>query len=205
VRAILARHRFELFNCYGSSEAGAVTLGPVSGQEPPGDAGVPLPGVAAEIDATGELLLRSDSLAAGYLSPDGLTPLPRTGGSYRTGDLADLADGRILLRGRVAAQINVAGKKVSPVEVERVIAEHPAVRDVQVIAEQDATRGEVPVARVVAGGELTAAGLLGWCRARLAPYELPRRFDFWAELPRSAAGKPIAEPGSVRGGIVDAS
>jgi acyl-coenzyme A synthetase/AMP-(fatty) acid ligase len=190
VRAIVSRYRFEMFNCYGSSEAGAVTLGPVRGSEPAGDVGTPLPGVVAEISGAGELLVRSDSLAAGYLSAGGLAPLPRTGGGYRTGDLAELADGRIRLRGRIATLINVAGKKVSPAEVEGVIAQHPAVRDVQVLAEQDPARGEVPVARVVAG-PLTAAELLDWCRSRLAPSALPRRFDFCAELPRSATGKPI--------------
>jgi acyl-coenzyme A synthetase/AMP-(fatty) acid ligase len=194
IRTLLARYEFALFNCYGSSEAGAVTLGPVTGTEAPGDAGRPLPGVTAEVDGSGELLLRGDGLAAGHLLAGGLVPLPRSGGAYRTGDLADLADGRIVLRGRAAAQINVGGKKVNPAEVERVIAEHPAVRDVQVVAEQDPARGEVPVARVVATGQVTASTLLNWCRERLAPFQLPRRFDFRAELARSVTGKPLRDP-----------
>ena len=194
IQTIRARYEFALFNCYGSSEAGAVTLGPVAGTEAPGDAGVPLPGVTAEVDGSGELLLRSDGLAAGHLLAGGLVPLPRSGGAYRTGDLADLSGGRILLRGRAAAQINVGGKKVNPAEVERVIAEHPAVRDVQVVAELDPARGEVPVARVVASEQVTATTLLGWCRQHLAPFQLPRRFDFRAELARSATGKPLRDP-----------
>jgi long-chain acyl-CoA synthetase len=194
IRTLLARHEFTLFNCYGSSEAGAVTLGPVTGTEAPGDAGVPLPGVTAEVDGSRELLLRSDGLAVGHLLAHGLIPLPRSGGAYRTGDLADLDGDRILLRGRAAAQINVGGKKVNPAEVERVIAEHPAVRDVQIVAEQDPARGEVPVARVVASEQVTATTLLGWCRERLAPFQLPRRFDFRAELARSATGKPLSDP-----------
>lgn len=197
VRAVLARHGFALWNCYGSSEAGAVSLGPVTGDEPPGDAGVPLPGVEAALrpepgfDRGGELVLRTGSLAAGHLDGSGLTPLATHEGGYRTGDLAELTGGRIRLLGRLGTVINVAGKKVSPAEVERVLAEHPAVREAQVFAQQDGTRGQVPHARVVADPGVTAAQLLAWCRQRLAPFQLPRRIEFLAELPRSATGKVV--------------
>jgi len=195
VRAIRDRHGFELFNCYGSSEAGAVTLGPVTGQEPAGDIGAPLPGVTATVSAQGELLLRTDSLAAGYLPAAGLTALPLDGGAFRTGDLASLEGGRIRLHGRIAGMINVAGKKVSPAEVERVIAGHPLVHEVQVIGEADPGRGSVPVARVVTAAPVPLTELLAWCRDRLAPYQVPRRFDFLAELPRSATGKLLRAAG----------
>lgn len=195
VKAVLAQHDFRLLNCYGSSEAGAVTLTPVTGDESPGDAGPPMPGVrvsAEPVDGIavgGELLVESDSLASGRLCDTGLVPLT-PGGPYRTGDLADLVNGRIRLLGRIDTLINVAGEKVSPAEVERAIAAHPAVRDVQVVAVQDPARGQVPAARVVADG-LDAVELLDWCRRRLAPHQLPRRIDLLDELPRSATGKPI--------------
>jgi acyl-coenzyme A synthetase/AMP-(fatty) acid ligase len=195
LRAIRDRHGFEMFNCYGSSEAGAVTLGPVTGWEPAGDVGPPLPGVTAEVDVQGELLLRTSSLAAGHLSPSGMTPLPQVNGTYRTGDLATLAGGRIRLGGRISNVINVAGKKVSPAEIERVIAEHPLVRDVQVSGEPDQGRGAVPVARVVTAAPLPSADLLTWCQERLAPHQVPRRFDFLTELPRSVTGKPVRATG----------
>ena len=195
-QAILARHQFDLYNCYGSSEAGAVTLTPLTGQEEPGDAGIPLPGVAVRVAEPadglgGELLLRTDSLASGYLTPDGLMPLAERGGWYRTGDLAELAGERLRLLGRLASVINVAGRKVSPLEVERVLAGHPAVTEVQVVGEDDAARGQVPVARVVLTAPASVADLLDWCRTRLAPYQLPRRIDIRADLPRSVTGKPL--------------
>jgi acyl-coenzyme A synthetase/AMP-(fatty) acid ligase len=197
VSEVTRRHRFTLFNCYGSSEAGAVTLTAVTGEEPPGDVGEPLPSGTAAIRSSpgieqgGELVLRTRSLALGRLSPAGLTPLADADGWYRSGDLAELTGDRIRLLGRLGSVINVAGKKVSPVEVERVLGAHPEVREAQVLANIDDMRGEVPVARVVVTGPVTAAELLAWCRTRLAPFQLPRRIEFHDELPRSATGKPL--------------
>jgi acyl-coenzyme A synthetase/AMP-(fatty) acid ligase len=199
--AVARRHAFALHNCYGSSEAGAVTLTRVTGAEPAHDAGPPLPGVSARSDADGELLLRTDSLAAGYLTPDGMTALPRAGDWFRTGDLAELPeDGRIRLLGRVDAIINVAGEKVNPAEVERVLAGHPAVAEVLVVAGRDRVRGQIPLARIVletagAAQEIqaiqeTRVRLVRWARERLSPHQVPREIEFVPELPKTATGKP---------------
>lgn len=187
-RDVLAHHDLTLFNCYGSSEAGAVTLSPVDRADGPGDAGALLPGVAARTD-NGELLLRTASLASGHLTPDGLVPLPLRDGWFPTGDLAAVDQDRVLLKGRLAAVINVSGKKVSPEEVEHVLAGHPAVADAEVRAEEDDSHGQIPVARVVLHVAVPVRELLEWCRARLAPHMVPRRFDILDELPRSSTGK----------------
>ncbi|MFC9431550.1 class I adenylate-forming enzyme family protein [Streptomyces sp. NPDC056987] len=197
---VVQRFTFGLYNCYGSSEAGAVTLTPLTGDEEGGWIGAPLPGVTARVEPldeaskVGELLLRTTSLAALRLGPRGTEPLARDDGWYPTGDLAlaQTPGGGIRLVGRVTAVINVAGKKVSPGEVERVLAAHPQVADVQVVAAADPARGQVPVARVVLLDESAASQLTGWCRQRLAPHQVPRRFDMVEEIPRSATGKPLA-------------
>jgi long-chain acyl-CoA synthetase len=195
---IAARFAFALYNCYGSSEAGAITLMRTIGGEERGDVGTPLPGIATRTVTTdvglaaAELLLRSDSLAAGRLGPLGLVPLTDEDGWYRTGDLVDIGrPGGIRLVGRAGAVINVAGEKVSPAVIERVLADHPAVVDVQVVAAADVARGQVPLARVVLSDPSAAPALLGWCRGRLAPHEVPRQIDVVGELPRSATGKII--------------
>jgi acyl-coenzyme A synthetase/AMP-(fatty) acid ligase len=193
VTALRARHHIEFFNCYGSSEAGAVTLSPVHGTEPAGDGGELLDGVEATT-ADGELLLRSSSLAAGYLAPDGLVPLHAAGAWYRTGDLAELDGYRIRLRGRVANVINIAGEKVSAEEIEAVLAGHPDVLDAEVHAEADPARGEVPVAVVTLRADRPIAELVAWCRARLEPYKVPRRIEVRGELPRTATGKRVRTP-----------
>ncbi|MEW2085664.1 fatty acid--CoA ligase family protein [Streptomyces sp. NPDC005283] len=201
---------FPLYNCYGSSEAGAVTLSPVEARQEPGFIGSPLPGVEACIDS-GELLLRSSSLALGRVaddSPGGLAPLVDTDGWYRTGDLADSCaaapahpDGavptppRLRLRGRTTNVINVAGEKVSPALVEQTLARHHAVVDVHVRGEADASRGQVPVARVVLNPGTGVDELTAWCRQNLAPQEVPRRFDVVLRIPRSSTGKPLSWTG----------
>lgn len=198
--AVAGRFPFGLLNCYGSSEAGAVTLTRLTGAEGDDWIGSPLPGVTARVERlddssdVGELLLRTTSLAAERLGPRGREPLARHAGWYPTGDLAvvDPPGGGIRLVGRASSVINVAGKKVSPGEVERVLATHPQIADVQVIAASDPAREQVPVARVVLLDAAAARELVAWCRDRLAPHQVPRRFDVVDEIPRSATGKPLA-------------
>lgn len=196
---------FTLHNCYGSSEAGAVTLRPTVGTEHANDVGEPLPGVSMRVDGDGtqpgELMLRTSSLALGRMTMDGsatLTPLAQADGWYRTGDLAwPATGGRIKLAGRVDWMFKVGGKQVNPVEIEQVLAAHPEVADVQVLAESDGTRGKIPVARVVLRDGSASTGLVDWCRQRLAPHQTPRRIDLVEAIPRSATGKIVA-PAAVK-------
>nr|APD71902.1 non-ribosomal peptide synthetase 3 [Streptomyces sp.] len=198
--AIAERCEFALFNCYGSSEAGAVTLTRLTGAEDTGYIGIPLPGVEARvvpldaISVSGELHLRTSSLATGRLTAQGLEPLAAADGWYATGDLAELTPqgGALRLVGRVATVINVAGKKVSPEEIERVLAAHPDVTDVQVLAASDPARGQVPVARLVLRRKEGQEAVVGWCRKYLAPHQVPRRFEFGPDIPRSSTGKRVA-------------
>ncbi|WP_170155888.1 class I adenylate-forming enzyme family protein [Umezawaea tangerina] len=183
-----------LVNAYGSSETGTVSIGPVTPVLEPGTVGRPLTGVEVRVEGPdGELVVVTDSLAAGYLGPDGVRPLPVDGArSYRTGDRAVLgADGTIRLLGRIGDVINVSGKKVSRSTVERALCAHPAVGEAQVLAEADPVRGEVPVARVVLRYPVPVADLVRWARGRLDPHEVPRKVEIRDELPRSATGKPI--------------
>ncbi|GLZ05680.1 hypothetical protein Acsp03_31460 [Actinomadura sp. NBRC 104412] len=207
---LLRRYSFTLYNGYGSSEAGIIAFKPVTGEDDPGDVGVPLPGISVRIDTaaetgdpapdgegrggtTGELLLSSDGMAAGRMEPGGMRPLDLDDGWYRTGDLAsiDPSSGAIRLLGRVDTMINVAGEKVGPAEVERVLAAHPGVLDVQVLPAPDRVRGQVPVARVVLRDAAAEGSLIAWCRERLAPHQVPARIERVAAIPRSATGKPL--------------
>jgi acyl-CoA synthetase (AMP-forming)/AMP-acid ligase II len=83
------------------------------------------------------------------------------------------------------------GENIYPAEVERVLAEHPAVADVAVIGVPDDKWGEVPKAVVVAapGHPPTEAELMAFCRDRLAHYKCPTSVDVVDELPRNPTGK----------------
>lgn len=91
---------------------------------------------------------------------------------------------------RRALRINVGGLKVAPEEVEAVLAQHPAVREVVALAMPDAARGEVVRVVIVPEGAPPSVGALRrYCRERLAGYKVPRRWEFRNDLPRSPLGK----------------
>ncbi|WP_116997155.1 class I adenylate-forming enzyme family protein [Desertimonas flava] len=114
---------------------------------------------------------------------------------FDTGDRATV-DGRGMFHfaGRRSDVLKVAGENVSVVEVEHVLAEHPAVGDVAVVGRPDPMRDEVPVAYVVAAegapkpAELDDE-LRAWVAERLAPSKRPAAYHFVDDLPRTSVGK----------------
>jgi len=143
--------------------------------------GFPLPGVELRTD-NGEVLVRGAIVAREALSTDGW---------LHTGDLGELEDGRLVITGRLSDTIITGGENVSPVEVEAVLLEHPAVADAAVTARADPEWGEALVALVVprerAG--LEPAELRAFCAARLAPFKVPKAIELAEQLPRTASGK----------------
>jgi long-chain acyl-CoA synthetase len=105
------------------------------------------------------------------------------------------ADGYFTIVDRQKDQINTAGFKVWPREVEEVLYAHAAVRMVAVIGVADAYRGEAVKACVVLKeeyrGRVHDAELLAFCKGRLLPYKVPRSIEFRDELPLSASGKTL--------------
>ncbi|KAH6982529.1 acyl-coenzyme A synthetase ACSM3 [Ilyonectria destructans] len=146
----------------------------------------------------------------GYLQPDGskrlnlLNERPRTDGStlrqwYLTGDRGYRdEDGYFWYLGRGDDVINSSGYRIGPTEVESVLLEHPAVKDVAVVASPSAQRGDVVKAFVVLTDgakeqnptKLTQM-LQDYCKKESAPYKYPRRVEFVDEdvLPRTTSGK----------------
>lgn len=111
---------------------------------------------------------------------------------FRTGDLAYLDDhGRFRFAGRRSDVLKVSGENVSIVEVEGVLAAHPAVFEAAVVGEPDPVRDEVPVAYVVLNetAATRAEDLVAWCAAWLSPAKRPREIRFVPELPRTSVGK----------------
>ena len=147
-------------------------------------AGVPgraLAGVELRSGTDGEVLIRGPMVAAGALAADGW---------LHTGDRGSLdGDGRLRLDGRIKDLIVTGGEKVAPFRVEAVLTTHPSVADAGVLGLPDPEWGEAVSAFVVLRAAMDPEELRGWCRARLAPYEVPKRFVVVDELPRNAAGK----------------
>ena len=155
-----------------------------------GDGSPTEPGEVGEIVVGGEPGI---TLFAGYLDDPETTAASFDGDWFRTGDRARRdADGRYYFDGRRADVLKVAGENVSTVEVEQVLAAHPAVLEAAVIGMPDPVRDEVPVAFVVAADPArppTIEELFDWCNERLGKAKRPRDISFVDELPRTSVGK----------------
>jgi crotonobetaine/carnitine-CoA ligase len=153
-------------------------------------------GVPTAAGEVGEIVVggeRGITLFAGYLDDPETTSASFEGGWFRTGDRARRdADGRHYFDGRRADVLKVSGENVSTVEVEQVLAAHPAILEAAVVGMPDPVRDEVPVAFVVAADPSrppSVEQLLTWCTERLAKSKQPRDITFVDELPRTSVGK----------------
>ena len=162
--------------------------------------GHPLPGVQVAVDGdVGEIRVQAPMLMRGYrLRPDLTAAAFDHAGWYRTGDLGRFdreAGGRLRVVDRVGDVVNTGGVKVSPTEVERVLAAHPAVAEVCVAGRPDPEWGERVVAFVVpatAGADApTLADLRAYARDHLSAAKLPREVVLVDAIPRTPGGKPL--------------
>ena len=127
----------------------------------------------------------------GEIEVRGPTVAPQFPGWLKTGDLGAIDErGRLTVLSRRSDLILSGGENIYPAELERILAEHPQVREVAVAGSSDPIWGQVPVAVVVWRGPPPPEDqLVSWCRARLAGFKLPRRFIRAETLPRNANGK----------------
>jgi len=142
--------------------------------------------------AVGEIITRGDAVMAGYLDMPEETARALRGGWFRAGDLARMDDeGFLFLAGRSKDMIIRGGENIYPVEIETVLARHPAVGQVAVIGRPDAHWGEVVVGylTLLPGVTLDEDALRAHCRARLASYKIPVAFAVVPEMPVNASGK----------------
>jgi acyl-CoA synthetase (AMP-forming)/AMP-acid ligase II len=179
-----------LFNLYGTSEAGfSIMATPDVLSRKPAAIGKPLPGVRARIvngagqavgdTSIGSLCIRSAWTASGR-------------GWIATGDLAYRdGEGDIFLCGRVDDMIVSGGENVYPIELERVLLQHPHVETAAAVGIADVEFGQRLKAVVVAkrGAALDDATLLAWLKPRVARYQMPAAVEFRDELPYTARGK----------------
>ncbi|MGH3439732.1 MAG: AMP-binding enzyme, partial [Sciscionella sp.] len=152
-----------------------------------GEDGKDLP--AGEI---GELVTSGPVVVPGYWNKPEETSSSLPGGALHTGDVGYMdADGWFYLIDRKKDQINAAGYKVWPREVEDVLYEHPAVREVAVVGVPDEYRGESVKAFVSLkpNQSVSEQELIEFCKQRLAAYKYPRSVELLAELPKTTTGK----------------
>ena len=176
---------------YGTSECGGVTTCPPDAPlvKKLTTDGRPLAGMDVRVE-DGQLLVRGPQLARGYWR-GGEPHRFRPDGWFVTGDEATLdADGYIRIGGRLDDRIVRGGVNVSPLEVELVLAEHPAVRDVAVVGSPDPRLGERIMA-VVVSAERRAS--VTRCSRRSVSCGRAREGEMAGARPRSPRAPALAE------------
>ena len=204
-------HRFkerfgvEILDAIGSTEALHMIISNVSGAIRPGSSGKIIPGFAARIvddnnrpvaqGEIGNLLVNADSTCAYYWKQHQKTKDTIEGHWIRTGDkYYQDEDGYYWYAGRSDDMLKVSGVWVSPVEIERVLIEHPAVQEAAVVFRKDADELPKPVACIVTrdgarGTPELARELQEFVLSRLPAFKRPHWVEFFPELPKTATGK----------------
>jgi O-succinylbenzoic acid--CoA ligase len=171
---------------YGLTEAASqvTTLEPAQAHRKLGSAGRPLLTTHLRIQE-GEILVQGPTVAPGTADEDGW---------LHTGDLGRIDDeGFLYVQDRIGDVIVSGGENVVPAEVEEVLLRHPGVADAAAVGRSDAEWQEAVTAVVVLRdrASVSAEELRAHCAETLASFKVPKRFEFVAELPRTASGKLI--------------
>ena len=195
----------KLVEGYGLSEAAPVThCNPIYGKRKKGSIGLPLPSVDARVvdpelrtlppGEAGELAVKGPNVMKGYWNRPEETSATLREGWLLTGDIARMdEEGYFYIVDRKKDMIIAGGYNIYPREVEEVLYQHEAVREAAVTGVPDPYRGETVKAFVVLKdeykGKVTEKDLEAFTREHLAPYKVPKLWEFRDELPKTAVGK----------------
>jgi malonyl-CoA/methylmalonyl-CoA synthetase len=195
----------KLLERYGMTEIGMGLSNPYHGERRPGSVGQPLPLVEVRLKAEngelittegepGEIQVKGPGVFAEYWQRPAVTADSFDQGWFRTGDMAVIEEGYYRIMGRLSVDIiKSGGYKLSALEIESVLLQHPGISECAVIGIPDDTWGEKVAAAVVLSPglavELDLATLKTWCKDRLSHYKLPKELLVLDQLPRNAMGK----------------
>jgi acyl-coenzyme A synthetase/AMP-(fatty) acid ligase len=179
----------KIHNFYGSSECGGIAYDatPIPRAEE-SSTGKAMRNVDLQIGDAGCLEVRGKAVGETYW------PTPSAAlkaGCFQTSDLAEIINREVYLRGRLADQINVAGRKVSPAAIEGVLLEHKRVAECLAfgVPSADADRAEAIVACIVAKAPVSGEELKQFLLRRIPAWQIPREWWFVDSLARGGPGK----------------
>jgi malonyl-CoA/methylmalonyl-CoA synthetase len=193
----------QLLERYGMTEIGMAISNLYKGERRPGSVGAALPGIEVRLkaesgaiitgeDEPGEIQVRGPGVFAAYWNRPQVSTESFDEGWFRTGDMAVLERGYYRIMGRLSVDIiKSGGYKLSALEIEATLLEHPQIVECAIVGLPDDTWGEAVSAAVVLRdqGSLDLAALREWCKERLSVYKIPQRLLVVNELPRNAMGK----------------
>ena len=185
------------------TEIGMALSNPFHGERRPGSVGQALPLVDVRLVSEkgdpvtaegepGEIQVRGPGVFDEYWNKPEVTAESFDNGWFRTGDMAVLETNYYRIMGRLSVDIiKSGGYKLSALEIEATLLQHPDIRECAVIGVADDTWGEAVAAAVVLedGKTLDLENLRSWCRDKLSNYKIPQRLLIVESLPRNAMGK----------------
>ncbi len=185
-----------LVECFGSTDAGVVTLEPLDAPPRPGSAGPAIPGVRIHIldddgcelgpREVGEIAVESPFRMAAYFRDEEQTCRALRGDWFLTGDLGYLdEDGWLYFVDRKRDVIRRGGENISSVLVEKALREHPKVAEVAVVGVHHPVLGQEVKAFIVPRGEVSTEELRAFAAARLAKFQVPTQWEFRDSLPKT--------------------
>jgi len=196
--------KVRLWNFYGQTEIAplATVLKPEDQVRKAGSAGRAVLNVETRVvddrmedvrpGEVGEIVHRSPQLQKGYFNDEERTDAAFAGGWFHSGDLATIdEEGYITVVDRKKDMIKSGGENVASREVEEKIYQHPAVSEVAVVGLPDPYWVEAVTAVIVvkSGNTLDEASVIQHCKARMAPFKVPKRVVFVDSLPKNPSGK----------------
>jgi acyl-CoA synthetase (AMP-forming)/AMP-acid ligase II len=183
------RYGIEILETYGTTETGRIA-GNHLDERVPGSPGRPLPGVDLKLDKNGEVQIKSGGVFPGYYKNQAATSLAKTADGYwRTGDIAEVRDGYVFLKGRAQERIRRFGYTVSPRDVEWALHKHPKVKDVYVMGQQIESQPDDRLVYFIVGN-LSNDEIAAFCKENMLFAWRPDRIIHLDELPRTRSGKP---------------
>jgi malonyl-CoA/methylmalonyl-CoA synthetase len=178
----------EILEVYGTSETGRIASNLLN-ERAPGSPGRPLPGVSLKLDE-GEVLVKSDGLFPGYYKNPAATKKSLTSDGYwRTGDIGELQEGRLVLKGRTQEKIRKSGYTISPRDIEWALHQMPAIKEVYVLGLQQPQEFDDQLIYYLVS-DATKEEVMAFCQANLPSVWRPDKIIFLDNIPRTRSGKP---------------
>lgn len=187
-RQFKERFGVEIIETYGSSETGRIAANTLRKHQL-GTPGKILPGVEFKFGAESEVLVKSGGLFPGYWHNNEATRAAKTAdGFWHTGDIGELKDGYLFLKGRFQEKIRRFGYSVSPRDIEWAMHQNPRVQEIYVMGRQQTDKNDELVFFIVS--DLSDAELSDYCKQNLLFAWRPDRIIHLDHLPRTRSGKP---------------
>ena len=141
---------------------------------------------------TGEVCIKGNNVTLGYDSNSEANKKSFSNGWFRTGDQGFFdQDGYLKISGRLKEIINKGGEKISPLEVDNILMDHPLIEQAVCFGYEDKMLGEeIAVAIIVKEGQnCTEIDIKNYAEEKLAKFKIPKKIFFVSEIPKGATGK----------------